>query len=267
MDISLYVFSSGAHQTQRADLQQGATGAVTIPIGFFLVRHPRGNVLFDTGNNDRIIDDPGYWGQLADRFQPVRTPDVAIDSQLAQVGITPDDIDYVVLSHFHLDHVGNVGKFLNSTFVYQLDEIHAAHWAPPGFATGYLHSDFAVLHSDIGAPDANAVDVIELDGDHDLFGDGTVVVRRAVSHTPGSQMLVVDLPNTGPAILPGDAVYLRENLENNLLPPAACAYSPEGMLRNYAWIRNAQRTQDATVFYSHDPDEFVNYLKPPKYYD
>ena len=96
---------------------------IQVPVGFFVIRHPKGNVLFDTGNNDKIIKDPSYWGALFTALKPVNTPDVAIDTQLQKIGLKPDDIKYVVPSHLHLDHGGNVGKFPNSTIVVQRDEI------------------------------------------------------------------------------------------------------------------------------------------------
>jgi hypothetical protein len=68
-------------------------------------------VLFETGNNDKIITDPTYWGPLATALTPGRSPDVAIDVQLDKVGVKPSDINYVILGHMHLDHAGNVGKF------------------------------------------------------------------------------------------------------------------------------------------------------------
>ena len=90
-----------------------------------------GNVLFDTGNNDKIIKDPTYWGAMFTALKPVNTPDVAIDTQLQKIGLKPDDIKYVVPSHLHLDHGGNVGKFPNSTIVVQRDEIQNAFWPKP----------------------------------------------------------------------------------------------------------------------------------------
>src|SRR5512134_158571 len=123
-DIRLYAFSSGALTIGRGILQNLAPvdPPIQIPVGFFLVRHPRGNVLFDTGNNDRLINDPKYWPDALQSLKPAMTPDVAIDVQLRKAGVSPDDITYVVVSHMHLDHGGNVGKFPKSTLVVQRDE-------------------------------------------------------------------------------------------------------------------------------------------------
>jgi N-acyl homoserine lactone hydrolase len=186
--MQLYVFSSGHLHLDKSILQNGASGKMEVPVAFFLVKHPKGNVLFDTGNNDRLITDPSYWGPLGQALDPERTPDVAIDTQLGKIGVKPDDVKYVVLGHFHLDHAGNVSKFPNSTIVYQRDEIRAAFWPAPGYAAPYITTDFAPLRSALGQDMPSRQKVIELDGDLDLFGDGSVYIHRAVSHTPGSEM-------------------------------------------------------------------------------
>src|SRR3954454_24968702 len=129
-DIKLYAFSSGALTIGKGALVNFAPmePQIQVPVGFYVVRHPKGNVLFDTGNNDRIITDPGYWGAAFNALKPVNTPDVAIDTQLRKIGLSPSDITYVVVSHLHLDHGGNVGKFPNSTIVVQKSEIENAFW-------------------------------------------------------------------------------------------------------------------------------------------
>src|SRR6202045_1150479 len=109
--MRLYVFSSGWLTLDKSGLQTGATGKIRVPVAFFLIHHPKGNVLFDTGNNDRIITDPTYWGPLAAALEPDRSPDFAIDVQLEKAGFKTSDINYVILGHMHLDHAGNVAKF------------------------------------------------------------------------------------------------------------------------------------------------------------
>ena len=266
--MKLYVFSSGALTIGKHILQNLAPqDTIKVPVGFFVVMHPKGNVLFDTGNNDKIITDPSYWGPAFQRLSPVNTPDMAIDAQLGRIGLKPDDITYVVVSHLHLDHGGNVGKFPNSTLVVQKDEIRNAFWPEPGTAGPYIPGDIAPLRSDLGEAMPNKYKMIQLNGDMDIFGDGSVVVKRWVGHTPGSQMMVVRLPKTGTIILTGDNVYFRENVEKNILPNVALAYDPPGILRAYEWIRYLQATEKADFFTAHDPDAFKALKKPPEYYD
>ncbi len=264
--MRLYAFSSGALTVPKSFLQAGAPSTATqVPVGFYVVRHPKGNVLFDTGNNDRIITDPSYWGAFIGALNPVRTPDVAIDVQLQKIGLKPDDIKYVVLGHMHLDHAGNVGKFPKSTLVIQKDEIRNAFWGEPGTAQNYIPGDFMMLRSDPGAMLPNRYPMIQLNGDLDLFADNSVVVKRWVGHTPGSQMVIVRLPKTGTVILTSDNVYFAENVTKNLLPDVSLAYDPAGILSAYQWIREMQGREGAQFFTAHDPDAFRAMKKAPDY--
>ena len=92
--MQLYVFSSGRMMLSKGFLQNLAPmePKIEIPIGFFVVKHPKGNVLFDTGNNDKLITDLSYWGKLATICEPKMKPEDAIDVQLAKIGLKPDDI-------------------------------------------------------------------------------------------------------------------------------------------------------------------------------
>jgi N-acyl homoserine lactone hydrolase len=267
-DIKLYAFSSGALTIGKGVLQNNApmTPEIQVPVGFFVVTHPKGNVLFDTGNNDKIITDPSYWGDAFKELKPVNTPDVAIDTQLQKIGLKPDDIKYVVVSHLHLDHGGNVAKFPKSTIVVQKSEIQNAFWPAPGTGGPYMIGDVLPLRKP-NADNSNAVNMAQLEGDMDLFGDGTVVVKRWVGHTPGSQMMTVRLKNRGLTILTGDNVYFRENVEKNLPPNIVLAYSPSGILSAYEWIRYQIATEKADFFTAHDPDAFKAMKKAPEFYD
>jgi N-acyl homoserine lactone hydrolase len=266
-EMRLYVFSSGALHLDKSIIQNGASGKIEIPVAFFLIKHPKGNVLFDCGNNDRIIDEPNYWGPFVAALDPGRSPDIAIDAQLAKIGVKTSDIKYLVLGHFHVDHAGNIGKFLDSTMVYQRDEIKSAFWPAPGYATFFITADFEMLRNNIGAPMPNKTKVIELDGDLDLFGDNSIYIHRTVSHTPGSQIMVVRLPKTGTMVLTSDAVYLKENLDRNILPSIGSVYDPVGMLDAYAWVRRLQDMEGADVIYAHDPDVFKAHKHSPEYYE
>jgi len=267
-DLKLYAFSSGALTIGKGALLNTAsmTDMIKVPVGFYVIKHPKGNVLFDTGNNDKIITDPSYWGESFKALTPVNTPDVAIDTQLQKIGLKPDDITFVVPSHMHLDHGGNVGKFLKSTFVLQKDEILNAFWPAPGTGGPYMIGDILPLRSpNTDLP--NAVKMIQLNGDLDLFGDGSMVVKRWVGHTPGSQMMTVKLKNKGMTILTGDNAYFRENVEKSVPPNIVLAYSPSGMLSAYEWIRYQMATEKADFFTAHDPDAFKAMKKAPEFYD
>jgi glyoxylase-like metal-dependent hydrolase (beta-lactamase superfamily II) len=266
-DMKLYVFTSGGLTLDKSIIQNGSSGKVTIPVGFFLIRHPKGDVLFDCGNNDKIITDPDYWGPFVKALDPGRSPDIAIDAQLGKINVKPSDIKYVVLGHFHVDHAGNVGKFLDSTFVYQRSEIKNAFWPAPGYATFFITKDFEMFRNGVGGGMPNKVKAIELEGDLDLFGDHSVYIHASSSHTPGSQILVVRLPKTGTVVLTSDAVYLQENLDKNILPSIGSVYDPVGMLDAYAWVKRVRDVEGADIIYAHDPDVFKAHKHSPEYYE
>ncbi len=180
----LYVFTSGSlGGFPKAALQMGGQGNIDwAPVSFYVLKHPKGNVIIDTGNNDKTITDAeGWWGPLAKGFGLKMTKDDAIPAQLAKIGLKTDDIKYVVVGHLHLDHGGNVGQFPNATLVAQDDEFKAAWWPDVGFSVYYIPGDFA---------DTKKMNTIRLNGDLDLFDDGSVRIMRAPGHTPGSQFVV-----------------------------------------------------------------------------
>ena len=267
-DLKLYAFSSGALTLGKGALVNGAPmePQIQIPVGFYVVKHPKGTVLFDTGNNDKIITDPSYWGAAFTALKPVNTADVAIDTQLKKIDLTPDDIAYVVPSHLHLDHGGNVGKFPKSTIVVQKTEIQNAFWPEPGTGGPYMIGDVMPLRS-ANTDNPNAFKMIQLNGDLDLFGDGTLIVKRWVAHTPGSQMMTVRLKNTGMIILTGDNVYMRENVDRNVPPSISLVYSTPGSFTAFEWIRQMMATEKANYFTAHDPDAFRAMKKAPEFYD
>ena len=113
----------------------------------------------------------------------------------------------------------------------------------------------------------NAVKMLQLEGDLELFGDGTLVIKRWVAHTPGSQMMTVRLKNSGLVILTGDNMYFRENVGKMHPAEYVLAYNPTGFLTAYEWIRYMMATEKADFFTAHDPDAFKARKKAPEFYD
>jgi glyoxylase-like metal-dependent hydrolase (beta-lactamase superfamily II) len=257
----LYVFTSGSlGGFPKAALQIGGTGNIDwAPVSFYVIKHPKGNVMFDCGNNDKTIADAdGWWGPLAKGFGLKMTKDDAIPAQLAKIGLKTDDIKYLVVGHLHLDHGGNVGQFKNSTLIAQDDEFKSAWWPDVGFSVYYIPGDFA---------ETKNMKTVRLNGDLDLFDDGTIKIHRAPGHTPGSQFMTVKLPKTGMTILTSDVVYLTESLDKNLIPPIPGTQSPKDAYESYAKIRLIRDTTNAKLFIGHDPELFKAAKKAPEFYD
>jgi N-acyl homoserine lactone hydrolase len=257
----LYVFTSGSlGGFPKAALQMGGQGNMDwVPVSFYVIKHPKGIVMFDTGNNDKTITDPdGWWGPLAKGFGLKMTKDDAIPVQLGKIGLKPDDVKYVAVGHLHLDHGGNVGQFKNATLIAQDDEFKAAWWPDVGYSVYYIPGDFA---------ETKNMKTIRLTGDFDLFDDGSVRLIRAPGHTPGSQFMVVKLPKTGTVILTSDCVYLTESLDKNLIPPIPGTWSPTDSYNTYAKIRHFRDADNGKLFIGHDAELFKAAKKAPDFYD
>ena len=153
----------------------------------------------------------------------------------------------------HLDHGGNVGKFPKSTFVVQKAEIQNAFWPEPGTGGPVHVGDVMPLRNDANTTTQRLQDG-PARGDLDIFGDGSVVVKRWVAHTPGSQMMTVKLKKTGTIILTGDNVYFRENVDKNIPPNIVLAYDPTGFFTRLRMDPRMMATENANFFTAHDPD-------------
>jgi glyoxylase-like metal-dependent hydrolase (beta-lactamase superfamily II) len=142
-----------------------------------------------------------------------------------------------------------------------------AFWPASGYATFFITDDFAMLRNSVGGPMPSKYKTIELDGDLDLFGDNSIYIHRTVSHTPGSQIMVVRLPKTGTVVLTSDAVYLQENLDKNILPSIGSVYDPVGMLDAYAWVKRVHDAEGGDIIFAHDPDVYKAHKHSPEYYE
>jgi N-acyl homoserine lactone hydrolase len=146
-------------------------------------------VLWDTGVPEATLNDPKGWSTLPKLI--VYHLDHTITGQLAKIGLKTSDITYVALSHTHGDHIGNVGVFPNSTIVMQRAEYSWIH-SPDG-TNDNVNQLKALARKLMGTPQHLQL----LDGDTDLFGDGSVTLVSTPGHTPGSQSLLVPSEECG----------------------------------------------------------------------
>ena len=172
----------------------------------------RGNewLLWDTGVPESALNDPKGWSTLPKLI--VYHLDKTLTDQLAAIGLKTIDITYVALSHTHGDHIGNVSLFPNSTVLMQRAEY--AWISSPDGPNDNVNQLKALARKLLGIPKHLKL----LEGDTDVFGDGSVILVFTPGHTPGSQSLLVHLKNSGFIILSGDVVHLEENFEKNTVP-------------------------------------------------
>lgn len=174
----------------------------------YLIRHPDGDLLWDTGLPEAIADMSD--GLSPEGFPAHFTVPVKLSAQLAQLGLTPADIEFVSVSHGHSDHSGNLNMFAGSTWIVDADEraymFDDVHRADPNDFNNYNQLENVQPR------------LIEGDADYDVFGDGSVTIIQAPGHTPGHTILRVNLANAGPVLLTGDMYHLAESRERRTVP-------------------------------------------------
>lgn len=219
----------------------------------------RGNqwVLWDTGVPEATLSDPKGWSTLPKLI--VYHLDKSITSQLAELGLKPDDVTYVALSHTHGDHIGNVTLFPNSTVVMQRSEYNWIH--SPNGTNDNVNQLMALARKLLGRP--KHLDLI--DGDTDLFGDGSVTLFATPGHTPGAQSLLVHLKNSGFIILSGDVVHLEENFEKDIVP--SLNTDKAASIASMEKVKRMIGTYHAKLFINHDKAQEDKLKLLPAFYD
>lgn len=211
---------------------------LALPTPCYLIQHGSDWMLWDTGLGDQLAALPNGVEKFGGRFTVRRT----LVSQLAQLGLTPDNVHYVGLSHIHFDHAGNLGLFPNATFIIPAIELSAARSKPTPFGV-----DPAQI-----APLDHAT-IIPADGDYDVFGDGTVVTLKTPGHTPDHHSLMVTLPKAGVVLITGDLFHTRLSYEKGLV---LRINDRPNTLASMDRFRRLQSNTHARVVIQHSPEDF-----------
>jgi glyoxylase-like metal-dependent hydrolase (beta-lactamase superfamily II) len=248
--MRVFAFTCGWLTAPAGLFLEGEHGKLRVPVPCFLIDHPRGRVLFDTGLHPDVQRDPaGRLGELAaTAFQADYHPGEDVAARLAAVDVDVRDVRYVINSHLHWDHAGGNACLPDATVVVQRREWEAGQ-DPDLVAANY----FAPHDYDTGQP------VQAVDGEHDLFGDGRVVCLPTWGHTPGHQSLRLRLDG-GEVVLAADACYLRRTLEALHLPPIV--HDRGGMLDSLARLRTL-RDRGCRLVYGHDPEDWADVPQAP----
>ena len=257
--VKLYQVSSGVLKFDKGWLtaMKDVGKILEFPVAMYIIQHPRGLLLYDTGMNVAVSDDgcENYWGKgLCSAFQPIQKRDEVIDSWLSKFGYKVSDVKYVIYSHMHLDHAGNMEMFPDAVHVVQKEELKAAWWPEKYQAGAFVLKDY---------DDARNFNYLQLDGDYDLFGDGKIVVLDTKGHTQGHQSLMVELENTGTLFLAGDAIYTPEN-ESGAIP--GITWNTYESMKSIDRLKMLRDTHQGEIWYSHGIEQY-NSHKHDAYYD
>ena len=218
----------------------------------FLVEHAQGTLMWDLGLTEDLyeVGETIPDGPLAGTTLTVQK---TLASQLAELEYTPGDIDYVAMSHMHFDHAGNANLFQDATWLARAAERDYAFGEPAG-----LGWDPAVYEG------LRSVEPVLIEGHHDVFEDGTVVIRSAPGHTPGHQVLFLDLAETGPIVLSGDLYHFPESRELRRVP--LFNYDEEQTLASMDAVEAFLEDSGAELWIEHDSIHNATLKKSPEYY-
>jgi N-acyl homoserine lactone hydrolase len=214
-------------------------------------------VLWDTGVPESAINDPNGWSTLPKLI--VYHLDKTITGQLAQIGLKTSDVTYVAVSHTHGDHIGNVLLFPSSTVLMQRAEYS---WiSSPDGTNDNVNQLKALARKLLGTPKKLQL----LDGDTDVFGDGSVTLISTPGHTPGHQSLLVHLKNSGFIILSADVAHCEDNFEKDIVP--SLNTDKAASIASMERVRRMMATYQAKLFINHDKAQSDMLKLLPAFYD
>ena len=230
-------------------------GGVEVPVPFFLIRHPRGDVVVDGGNPLAVARDArAHWGALADRFEVRMSEEQHCAAQLRRLGVEPGSVSHVVQTHLHIDHTGALGHFPGATVVVHVRELEAARAAESPIASGYVREDY----------DRPELRWQLVEGELDLFGDGTIRLIETPGHSAGHISLLLHPVNTGPVLLTADAADNRAQWEGRQHPRAL--FSRKHAAKSLELLRNLATQTDPLIIFGHDPDNWAQLDHAPQSY-
>ncbi|UWX55074.1 N-acyl homoserine lactonase family protein [Maribacter litopenaei] len=252
-EIKLYTFDGGTVKVNNLELfsqdttYHGQTKEFADP--FYVIVHPKGTLMWDAGLPEMLVGQPEYTDPSG-AFTVSRKDSVA--NQLKSAGLSLEDIDFIALSHTHFDHSGHANALKNAT------------WLVQGPEYDFITSE-EVKNSGEGIYEAiQELDMIQkIDGDYDVFGDGSVIMKSMPGHTPGHQVLYLELPENGPTLLTGDLYHLYENREHKRVP--IFNYDVEKTLASMETFEAFAKEKNAKVYVQHQKDDFNKMPKAPEY--
>ncbi len=241
--VRLHMMSTGTMESALGGFLEGEVGTLRYPVPVFVIDHPRGLVAVDAGLHPDLSTCSGRLGPLDGRFR-VQLPSEGsgtVGPQFAAAGFDPAEISHVIVTHLHFDHVGGLIELPNARVIVQAAEWGARNDEPLVSSGAYNPDDIDHGH-----------DRLEVEGDHDLFGDGTITCLLTDGHTAGHQSVRVRTED-GIFVICGDCCYLRRTLVNEHLPPFGVDRE-----RQLAAVRRMarERANGAALIFGHDPEQW-----------
>ena len=252
--VRLYVFNCGSlniPDTSNYQLKKEELATTDMALPCYLVAHPKGTLMWDVGAVPDSSFKPGG-GPATLRYASSLKP---LTAQLADIGYVPADITYLSVSHFHWDHVGNANVFAKATWLVRKLERDIMFSDPPSPRTE--PANFSALK--------NSKAVIVTKDEHDVFGDGTVILKSAPGHSPDHQVLFLKLAKTGPIVLSGDLYHYPEERKLNKVPTTE--FNAGQTVASRAAVEAFLKKTGAQLWIQHDFTANARLKKAPAFYD
>ena len=249
--LRLVPLECGWLSTSASSVVAGLEGQVELPIPSWLVIHPSGqSALFDTGLHHDLVDGvAARYPLMARQFESQFHLEDRVSNRLEEIQIDPLSVDQIIFSHLHFDHCGGTALIPNARIVVQRAEWDSAHHPKLIEHEVYNPADFDLGH-----------DVLKIDGNHDVFGDGSVTCIPTPGHTAGHQSLRVNLAS-GPVVITGDCVYWEEFLEGMLLPPFG--FDHDLQLASMGELKRLRDDDGCRLLYGHDAAQWASLGNSP----
>ena len=216
----------------------------------FLIRHARGDLLWEAGLGDQYAGQrEGVKLPLYRAFVPI-----SLESQLRSLGLNFADIEFFAFSHGHGDHLGNAARLTGATWLINSRELAWLETSPPPPRTNPQY----VGHRDTSTS-------VMINSDHDVFGDGSVRILSTPGHTPGHQVLMLSLANSGTVILSGDLFHSRENRAGRRRP--VFNTDRAATLASMDRVESILRNRRGRLIIQHSTEDFMSLPKLPAFLD
>jgi glyoxylase-like metal-dependent hydrolase (beta-lactamase superfamily II) len=254
----LYVFDCGRIRLPNVEafnLKETDTEVRELSAPCYVVDHPKGQLLWDAGLPSELAEAEG-WVVRPDGLS--NTLDETLASQMVRMGLGFDmsSLEYAAFSHIHWDHVGASNDIASGTWLVQQGDYDAAH------AEGNMSVPAVQPELLVGIKERPTQ---VLNGDHDVFGDGTVQLIAADGHTPGHQVLFVDLAETGPVVLSGDLYHFQFSRANRVVP--LFNVDAERTLQSMDKVEALVAMTGSDFWLQHDASLFDSQQKAPGFYE
>ena len=253
-DLRLYVFDCGKlhyDDPTRFNFKKEEVKVYDLSVGCYLIVHPKGTLIWDVG----VIPDSAFPQDGKPATKLYATATKTLKSQVLSTGHNPDDITYLAMSHSHWDHLANANEFAHSIWLVRPVERNILFGPnPPERSTP---DEYSALK------DSKTVSLPE--GDYDVFGDGSVVIKPAYGHTPGHSVLFVKLAKTGPIVLSGDLYHYPEEQTADRYP--INEFNKDQTHQSRIAIQAFLKQSGAKLWIQHDYAAFQKLKKAPAFYD